>query len=312
MSKIVSYGLFLAIIAGFLFPAGDSLKWLIPYLLAIIMFFSFLKLDYKKENFFRKEIIYYLAVGLVMIPFVVYVLTFALEPMLRLGIFLVAITPTAISAPIVVDMIKGDRELIVSNVVIYNLLAPLTYTFMLSLYFGESDIAIPVKDIFVKLILMIFVPLIAALVVKRFVRIFDRTSAIKEGLLNMSRYVSPLSFILVIGVAVASASLSLRTIETGTLVIVAAIALALAIVSFGAGAVLGTIFRRKLSKKKPKREKEDDSTKKALMVIFGHKNSTLTTWIILSNFGGTAVIPIIIYIICHHVINSILIYKYAE
>ncbi len=321
MSKLVSYGLFLAIIAGFLFPAGDSLKFLIPYLLAIIMFFSFLKLDYKKENFFRKELFYYLIIGLVIIPFVVYFSTFSLEPMLRLGIFLVAITPTAISAPIVVDMIKGDRELIVSNVVIYNLLAPLTYTFMLSMYFGESDIAIPVKGIFVKLILMIFVPLIAALAVKQFVKIFDKTAAIKEGLLNMSKYISPISFILVIGVAVSSASLSLRTIETSTLMFVAAITLVLALVSFSAGVVLCAVFSGKDRKESKDKEGRKDiiesinpkeSTKKTMMVVFGHKNSTLTTWIILSNFGGVAVIPMIIYIICHHVINTFLIYKYGE
>lgn len=289
MGKIVSYGIFLAIIIGLIFPIGSEYKFLIPILLAIILFFSFLKLDYKLNNFFRKELFYYFIIGLVIIPFIVYITTQGFDDNLRLGIFLVSITPTAIGAPIVVDIIKGNRELIVSNVVLYNMLSPITYTVLLNIYFSKSDLIIPANQIFIKLATMIFVPFILAIIIRKFIKL-------KDNLSKISKWVSPISFILVIGVAVSSSSLYLRELEAFTLIKIAMITLVLAAISFIVGSLL--------SKKR--------ETRKTLTVIFGHKNSALTTWVALSNFAPQVVIPVVIYIIFHHIINSILIHKYAD
>ena len=289
MRKIVSYGIYLAIILGLIFPIGTEYKSLIPILLATILFFSFLKLEYKLNHFFCKELFYYALIGLIIIPSIVFYLTKNLETNLRLGLFLVSITPTAIGAPIIVDLIKGSKELIISNVVLYNMLSPITYSILLHLYFNKLELIIPTKLIFIKLTIMIFIPFILALIFRNFIKL-------KEKLSYISKYVSPISFILVIGVAVSSASLNLRQLKLINLLIISFYVLILAVFSFYIGSIL--------SKK--------SKIKKTLTIVFGHKNSTLTTWGALSNFAPPVVIPMILYIIFHHIINGFLIYKYID
>lgn len=286
MGKIISYGIYLAIILGFLFPSEIEYELAIPFLLATILFFSFLKINFKWSNFFRKELCYYFFIGILLIPFVVFIFTKNLDPLLRLGLFMVSITPPAIGAPIIVDIVKGNRELVISNVVFYNLLSPLTYSLLLNIYFGKSEVVIPVKQIFLKLVLMLCIPLMLAVIVKNFVRL-------SEKLQNISRIVSPTSFILVVGVAVSSASNNLLTLKSIDLLKVAIFVLILAICSFFSGYILS----------------KNDVTKKTLAIVFGHKNSTLTTWVILSNFTPPVVIPIIVYILFHNIINGIIIHK---
>jgi BASS family bile acid:Na+ symporter len=289
MKRLISYGIYLAIVLGLVFPLDSQYKILIPILLAIILFFSFLKLEYKFSHFFRKELLYYFLIGLIIIPTVVFLFTKNLPTDLRMGLFLVSITPTAIGAPIIVDLIKGNRELIVSNVVLYNILSPLTYSLLLHLFFNESQLIIPTKLIFFKLATMIFIPFILALIVRKF-------SKLERKLTAASQYISPISFILVIGIAVSSASLYLRELELINLLKISIFVLLLALFSF----FIGSVLSKKLK------------IRKTLSVTFGHKNSTLTTWVALSNFAPPVVIPMILYIIFHHIINGVLIHKYAN
>lgn len=289
MSKVVSYGIFLAIILGLIFPVGTNYKFIIPYLLAIIMFFSFLKIEYKFKHFFRKELFYFLLIGLLLIPLIVFFLTKNLESNLRLGLFLVSITPTAIGAPIICEFIKGNREFIISNVVFYNILSPFSYTLLLSLFFRTSEIIIPTRQIFVKLLIMVFVPFLIAFIVRRF-------GNIKLNLLKISKYLSSISFVLVVGLAISSASLYLRELDSFEILKIFLIVFSLAIVSFS----IGYLFSR------------DKKIKKTLALVFGHKNSALTTWVALSNFSTPVVIPMMFYIISHHIINGLLMNRFAK
>ena len=289
MEKIISYGIFFAIIFGLIVPFGENYKFLIPILLSIVLFFNFLNLKYKFNNFFQKELLYYLIIGLGIIPFFVFLLTQNIDLNLRLGIFIISITPTAISAPIIVNLIKGNRELIISNVILYNLLSPITYTFLLNIYFSKSDLTIPTKQLFIKLVLMIFIPLILALIVRNFINF-------KEKLLRVSKFASPISFILVITIAVSSTSLYFKKLTPFILIQISIIVFILTTISF--------LIAFYISK--------NNKSKKTLSVVFGHKNTALAAWIILSNFAPVVVIPTIIYIICHHIINGVLIHKYIN
>jgi bile acid:Na+ symporter, BASS family len=289
MTKIINYGIFAAIVLGVLFPSQGSFKILIPILLALMLFFSFLKLDLRIRKFLRWELGVYFFIGLLILPFLVFLLTKSLDMELRLGIFLVSITPTAIGAPIIVDMIKGNRELVVSNVVLYNLLSPFTYVVLLSLYFKTNALVIPVFSILEKLVLMIFIPLFLALLFKRII-------VLDSSLKKIGRVFSPFAFILVIGIAVSSASSELRNMEMLLLLKVFVIVFLFAVVSFA----LGFLFSK------------NEKSRKAMSVVFGHKNSTLAIWIALSNFSPLVVVPMVIYVVCHHIINGILIHRFSD
>jgi predicted Na+-dependent transporter len=289
MGKFINYGIFVAIAIGVLFPFGGSLKFLIPFLLATILFFSFLKLDLNIKKFVRKELLYYVVFILALIPFLVFVATANLDYDLRLGIFLVSITPTAIGAPIVVDLIKGDRELIVSNVASFNLLSPLTYTLLLAVYFSASNIKIPTILIFTKVATMVFIPLALAAIAKKILRL-------RTNLTSFFDLTESFAFILVIGIAVSSASIHLREIELLLLLKIFMLIFGLAALYFSIGYLL------------PKNK----YAKKSLAVAFGHKNAALTIWIALSNFSSIVAIPMVIYLICHHIINGFLVSRFSK
>ncbi len=289
MNQVMSYGIYIAIIIGLIFPISPEFRFLMPFFLGIILFFSFLKLECKWDCFFSKELFYYAFFGLMIVPFIVFQITKGLEPALRLGMFLVTITPTAIGAPIIVDFIHGNKEITISNVVLYNFLAPLTYPLLLHIFFKNTSLTVSTKIIFVKLMFMIFIPFLIALLIRRFIKV-------KRNLLNISNYVSPLAFILVVGIAVSLASSNLRQLDMGNLISISFFVSMFAFGSFYLGF--------SLSKK--------SKIKRTLAVIFGHKNSALATWVSLSNFAPPVVVPMIFYIIFHHIINGILIHRYSN
>jgi len=86
MTRLVNYGIYLAIILGLIFPAGENVKNLIPILLAIILFFSFLKIKLKIKHFFRKELLYFAIIGLVIVPTIIFFITKNLEAELSPGL----------------------------------------------------------------------------------------------------------------------------------------------------------------------------------------------------------------------------------
>ena len=289
MGKLTSYGIYLAIALGLAFPTGGQFKLLIPLFLAIILFFSFLKLEYSLKHFLRKELFYYLVIGLIVIPSVVFICTKNLDPNFRLGFFLVAISPTAIASVIIVDLIRGNRELAISSVALYNMISPLTYSLLLRFFFDKTDIVIPVRDIFIKLIIMIFIPFLIALAVKRF-------GKIKNKLMESSRYANSISIVLVIAIAVSSASMNLRELEVREIVILSTFVLIMTAGFFLSGFILS----------------KDKKINKTLAITFGNKNSALATWVALSNFAAPAVIPIILYIIFQNLVSGILIQRYGD
>lgn len=287
MSRITKYGIFIAIIAGFFIPYNKNLSNLIPILLTVIMFFSFLKINFNLKQLFRKELLFYFIISVLILPVIVFFLTINLETNLRIGLFLVAITPTAISAPIVVDLIKGNRELITSNVILFNLLSPITYTLMIKLFFNKSDLVIDISKLFWRLTFIIVIPLILASLVKKLGH--------DENLIKISKHINPYAFLLVVGVAVSSASSKIKLLNSGDIIRVILIVAVMAVVSF----TIGFLVAR------------GDKNKKAMTVAFGHRNSALTTWIAISNFAPITVIPIVIYIVCHHIINGFLLNKFS-
>lgn len=292
ITKILKNGIFISIGLGLLFPQGEKLGQIIPYLLTILLFFSFIKLDFDIKKFIRKEVLYYFLVVLVLTPLAIFFIPkmFGLDLDLRLGLFIAAITPTATAAPIITDTIKGDRELMVSSVVFANLISPFTYTALLSIFF-DNDIDIPAEQILIKISTIIFIPLIAALLIRKFTKF-------KEPLIKFSKF-NPLLLLCVLFAAVSSASSDLRDTNLETITIVFAYTMILVTFSFAIGFWL------------PKNLK----AKKALASVFGHKNNTLGIWIVIeyfSDISARTIIPVLIYIICHHIINGFLINKFAN
>ena len=288
MKKFFLPLLFSAIILGILVPEGQYLKPILPWLLSTLLFFNFYTIDFKIRHCLKREVIFYLICVLGLAPALIFVTTRQVSYPFRLGIFLAAISPAAISSSIVVRMLKGSIELSIANIVLSNLLSPFSYSLLLRLYFTNNILNIAFKPIIVKLMLFVFVPFLCSLVLKKM-------TSFTPYLQRFSAYMN-LLFMVIVFIAISSSSKNLRTVSGGELVVVILFSLIVAMIFYSIGFLLGT----------------SPTSKKALSINMGHKNQSLCIWLALSNFDPLTAIPATVYLIIHHFINLLLLFLFSR
>ncbi|HEY1405795.1 MAG TPA: bile acid:sodium symporter [Spirochaetota bacterium] len=286
---ITNIGIFVAIILGIIFPASMWEKKTLPYILGLLLVGNFLKIDLHLHKFFRKELLYFPLIGLLIFPFIVYFGSFFLPLDLRLGLFIIAITPSAIASPVVVDMIDGDRELGVAQVLFSNVIAPVSYSGLLYLFFRTSAVSVPVGAMFRDITLLIIIPFF-------FSRLITLQKNIYSATCRFFSWFGPIGFLLVIFVAVASSSAQLRKIDPEMFVVILAMTAFLAVLNFSTGYILS----------------RKSNVRRTLAVGFGHKNTSLSVWVAMSNFNPIVVLPMVSYLIFHHIMNGILVHRFHK
>ena len=279
------FGIFAAIGLGIVFDSVPYIREMLPFMIASLLFFNFLKLEIKIRNFIRKEVLLIGIFTWIVFPALVYFLSKPLDDAFRIGIFVIAITPTAIGSPIVASLIDADSEMSASQVVFSNALSPLVYSFLLYLYFNNADIQVPVFAIFKKLVLIIIVPI-------AFSAIAAKSKVISGSLARVSKFYVPLTFIIAVFGAVSASSASIKQIGLQELAVKMLIVFALAAFLFTFGFLLPG----------------EKSIKKSYALAFGHKNTVLAIWIVLFNFQKESIVPLILYIIFHHICNGIMVF----
>lgn len=291
MSRIyLSISIFIAIILGFIFNIPSNFKICIPIILAILMLFNFLKIEYRLKHFLKFELLFPLFFTLLILPFILYFITKPLALSMRLGLFLILITPSAIASPIVTKLINGNTEFSVANMLIYNFIAPLSYPLLLKLYFNSSGISISVVTIFIKLILIIFLPFLIAIIISKFI-------SVKKIILkfNVSNYL----LVLLIFIIVSISSSKIKNSEFKSLFYIISFTAIIALVNYSIGFLIGKNLKMK----------------KTIAVSLGQKNTGLCIMAI-ANFDIAIYpfiyLPTIIYIIFHHLISAILILFYSK
>jgi predicted Na+-dependent transporter len=288
MKKYFILFIFAAIILGLIFPFGDKVKFIMPFLLSTLLFFNFFELKFELKNFFKIEILYNLIFVLGLLPIAVFFLSQSLSMPFRIGLFLIAITPTAIGSSIMVKMLGGDISYAIASTVFYNFLSIISYPFLLHLYFGNSIAKIPVIDILLNLVMILFIPFIIAIILKQI-------DVLKKYISKASK-ISNYLFIFIIYIAVSSSALNLRKTNPGELAIVALFTLGIAVIYFATGFLLGKNFEYR----------------KTLASCMGQKNTGLCIWVSLANFTPLVAVPATIYIIVHHLINALLLALFAK
>ncbi|OHD10130.1 MAG: hypothetical protein A2Z98_01370 [Spirochaetes bacterium GWB1_27_13] len=288
MKKTFIITILISIILGLIFPFGDKIKFLLPILLSILLFFNFYEVNFNLKDFLRLEMLYFLIFGLGVLPFIIFVSTFFLPQDFRLGLFLIAITPTAIGASVVVRLLGGNIPFTIANTVFYNFLSIISYPLLLNIYFNKVESSVPVKQIFFNLLTMILLPFIIS-------TIFKRIKIIKPFFSKVSKYINFL-FIFIVFIAISSSAIYLRKTQFNILIIVILLTIVVAVLYFLTGFLLG----------------KNIEYKKTLMSCLGQKNTGICIWIALSNFQPIVAISATLYIVIHHTINVILIYIFSR
>lgn len=161
---------------GLIFPTLSA--WVNPYLLYILMvvlFFNFLKIDFGvligeiKSWGYQSYLAFY---TLLLFPAVAYGASRLLSPVLHLdpqvnlAVLLFFASPTAAVAPTLALVFKGRFERTLLHLILTSLLVPFTLPFMVWLLEGQS-VHIPYLHMAERLTLMVFVPFVASLFLRR-------------------------------------------------------------------------------------------------------------------------------------------------
>ena len=160
----------LALMAGFLLPAS---KMLIPYntlLLQAIFLISSLKLDVGellKRGKDWKLLIVSNAILLILFPLVVRWLAPMIVPDLAFPLFLLALMPAGMTAPLLVEVVGGRQALALVVTVTSSLLAPFTIPLMIKFAYGTS-VSVDVWSMCKNLLLIIVIPFALGLIIKKF------------------------------------------------------------------------------------------------------------------------------------------------
>ena len=273
-------GLFAAMGLGAVFTGARVLAPLIPWLVAGMLFLAALDLRLGREALHSG--VWKILAACIALAFAGYALFAGIDGDLALVAFLTALTPTAISAPVIIEFLDGRVDYVVASVLLTNVGVALALPLLLPLVTGGAR-DISVREVFGAVGLVVLVPLGLARCV--------------GGLHAAGRAIArakPLSFplwLVALFLVTAKSVYAVREEEVVTvekLMAIAAVALGVCAVSFGAGALLGgTAFRREASQ------------------ALGQKNNSFMIWIALTFVSPVVALGPTCYVLYHNVYNSL-------
>ena len=285
------FGLLATMAIGALFPQVHAFSFLIQYLLMVMLFFSFLDIEFRLQTF-QKSILWILVAN-VIVAFLSYAALASFDGTLALTAFMTAIAPTAIAAPVIMSFIKGHIEYVVAAVLVTNIssavIIPVTLPFLLGAQ--AQGVRISVWEVLEPVVIVMFVPLILARLV----------SYMPLGTQQFFRTGKRFSFgiwLLNLFLISANASSFLRREEANslsTLLAIALISLVLCIINFGLGALLGG------------RQNWQEASQS-----LGQKNLSFVIWIALTFINPLVAMGPTFYILFHHLYNSWSIYQFEK
>lgn len=159
----------LALAAGLLVP--DKAIWLAPYgtlMLQTIFFLTSLKLDYHKIFELRKAWKMIAAANVFMLlifPAVIFLITTPLYPSMAVPLLLLAAMPVGMTAPVLVEVVKGRTEIALILTITTSLLAPLTVPLVVNV-FASTAVNVSAFELFWSLVSVIVIPFILAQIVR--------------------------------------------------------------------------------------------------------------------------------------------------
>lgn len=258
---------------GVLFPFAHSYSFMIQYLLMIMLFISFLKMDIKKDHF-KKSHFYILLINLG-VPLSAYFFLKEFNLTLAEVVFITGIAPTAIASPIIVNLLNGKIEFSVISILVTNFSIAFLLPFLLPAILSSSS-SISVIDVLIPVATVFLIPFALALIIKH------SLPKLKKALISLNKYLFYL-LIVNINLGTSKASFYIRQEMSFADPIIYQIALAsllLCILYFNLGKLV---------------------TPKDLSIeggqSLGQKNNGFTVWVALTFISPLAVIGPVFYIL---------------
>lgn len=280
--------LLLTMLLGAFVPQVHAFSFLIQYLLMVMLFFAFLDIEFKPQNF--KSSVLWVLLANVTVAFVSYVVLAPFDLMFALAAFMTAIAPTAIAAPVIISFIQREVEYVVTAVVLTNIasaiIVPLALPSLL-----ETAVQISVWEVLRPVLIVMFVPLLLS-------RFVPHLPAGAQSFVRKGKAFSFPIWLVNLFIISANASDFLRNGNTdsfSTLAIIAVVSLIICIINFGVGALLGG------------RTHWQEASQS-----LGQKNLSFVIWIALTFINPLVAMGPMFYILYHHLYNSWSIYQFER
>ncbi|KAF0162343.1 MAG: sodium-dependent transporter [Ignavibacteria bacterium] len=280
--------LLIAIALGVLLPYGHEYVFLIRYFLMVLLFFSFLDISTNKEVI--KQSHFVILGTIVLTPLLLFYLINFFNHTLAQTVFITAIAPTAIAAPVIISLKKGRVEYVMFSLLLNNIAVALLIPFLLPLVASSSK-PVYVSDILFPVLVTISIPFILAQLT-RFVlpKIWKFLVEWKDS----SFYI----LVANIYIAVSDATTYIREELTSNLTIVfmiAAVSALLCIFYFGLGWLIGgKNYRAEASQS------------------LGQKNNAFTIWIALTFMSPLAALGPVFYVLFQNTYISYTLYQFNK
>jgi len=280
--------LLLIIALGAMFPQVHIFTFLIQYLLMLMLFLAFLDLKFTPQMLDKS--VFGILLANIAVAFIGYFLLVPHDTTLALAAFMTGIAPTAIATPVMVNLIKGKVQYVISAVLITNIviavLIPLSLPFLLG-----SDIQISILDVLRPVLIVMFVPMLLAWLASR---LPEQTQTILRKGKSWSFTIWSLNLLIVSS----NASHFLRTQNSSftlKLVEIALVGLVICMINFGTGAIIGG-------------RKYWQEASQSL----GQKNLSFVIWVSLAFINPLVAMGPTFYVLYHHIYNSWVIYQYER
>jgi BASS family bile acid:Na+ symporter len=280
--------LLIAIALGVLLPYGSDFVFFIRYFLMVLLFFSFLDVRANKEII---QPSHFVILGIILLtPLIFFYFINLFNHSLAQTVFVTAIAPTAIAAPVIISLKRGKVEYVMFSLLLNNIVVALLIPFLIPLI-AENNNPIGISDILFPVLITISVPFALARLTKFFFpKIWTKLVEWKDS----SFYI----LVANIYIATSDASTYIREELTSNLTIVFYIAFGsglLCLFYFGLGWLIGgSNLRIEASQS------------------LGQKNNAFTVWIALTFMSPLAALGPIFYVLFQNVYISYTLYQYNK
>lgn len=156
--------IFLAIIIGIILPYGYEYTWLFRPNLMVMLFFSFLGVQFSRAIIQKNHWII-LALNLTL-PLLLFGIFQWIDRTAALAMFTVCIAPTAAAAPVLADFFKKDISYVTASVLLTSPVIAFALPLLLP-FLIEIEDNVPLTDILYAILSLIFIPLGLSFLVKK-------------------------------------------------------------------------------------------------------------------------------------------------
>ncbi|MFO7896109.1 MAG: bile acid:sodium symporter [Candidatus Cloacimonadales bacterium] len=283
--KYIGLLLILGMLVGYFVPQLALLKSWLPYLLTLMLYNSLLTIRIRPEHFFQKKLLLFPLLNWLILPLIIIHTFHFFSYEYQLGLLITIITPTALGSPVITRLTGGKIETSMSFLLIFNLIAPFSYPFLLWLYFSGMSVSIPIWAILLRTATIIFIPLIFSIITKQLPKIHK----------FMLEKVSPINTFLVVFLVMIVISSARLQIEADSKINLLQLFSYILLIS-GFLYAFGYFIAGK-----------DQLLQRTLPISLGHKNTGLAILVCVANFSAVVAIPAVLYIIAHHLLNALFI-----